>query len=117
MQLSVISDQIWVSTQPVDFRRSIDGLCAIISETFSHDPMKGIYLFFNRGKDKVKLLSWHRNGFVLVYKRLERGRFHVRYDNEKDLVTVNVKQLGWILAGLDWVEMSQWDELEFDEFI
>ncbi len=117
MQLTILSEQIWVSTEPTDFRKAIDGLSALVQDKFEHSPMTGIYLFFNRSRDKVKLLSWHRNGFVLIYKRLERSKFCInRKDNTPPLVNIDAKQLSWLLAGLDWLEMSDWDELEFDEF-
>ncbi len=117
MQLTVNSEYIWVSTQPTDFRKAIDGLCALVNDTLERSPMAGVYLFFNRSLDKVKLLSWHRNGFVLIYKRLERGKFHITKTNKHPaIVSIDAKQLSWLLAGLDWPEMSDWNELSFEAF-
>lgn len=115
MRLKLSSPKIWLATQPADFRRSIDGLCEIIQSHFSIDLKESIFLFFNRDRKKVKLLTWHKNGFILVYKRLEKGRFKLG-TSDNGLVALDEKQLSWLLAGLDWATMSQWNELEFDDY-
>lgn len=115
MMLKLSSPQIWLSTQSVDFRRSIDGLCEIIQSNFSMSFKESIFIFFNRDRKKVKILTWHKNGFVLVYKRLEKGCFKV-CKTEKGLMALDEKQLSWLLAGLDWLSMSTWGELEFDNY-
>ena len=56
MQLTVNSEYIWVSTQPTDFRKAIDGLCALVNDTLERSPMAGVYLF----------LAPHRNLWVKV---------------------------------------------------
>ncbi len=87
----------------------------MVVEQFGRHPQAGIYIFYNRARDKVKILGWHRNGFVLIYKRLEQGRFHV--DKQSDeAVTLDKRQLSWLVAGLDWSSMSTWNDLEYDEF-
>ncbi len=115
MQLTVNAEQIWMSSNPVDFRRSIDGLCAYIVDEMHGKPQQGIYLFFNRAKNRVKIIAWHQNGFVMIYKRLERGKF-TAFTDKSTGVKITVKQLSWLLAGLDWVTMSEWGELEFDDY-
>lgn len=115
MPLKLSSPKIWLATQAVDFRLSIDGLCQIIQSTFSMDLKEGLYIFYNRNKKKIKILTWHKNGFVLVYKRLEQGCFSTRTSAEGVMI-IDEKQLSWLLAGLDWVSMSDWPELEFDHY-
>lgn len=62
--------------EPVDFRKSIDGLAIAVGNALGRDPMGGeVFLFRNRTRTALKALYWTPNGFVLVYKRLERGRF------------------------------------------
>lgn len=69
-------DQVYLYLQPVDFRKSINGLSALVELEMSLDPfMPALFVFCNRQRDKVKLLYWERNGFVLWYKRLEKQRF------------------------------------------
>ena|SRR3990167_2968460 len=115
MQLKLSSPQIWLATQAVDFRRSIDGLCEIVQSHFSMEIKESIFIFFNRDRKKVKILTWHKNGFVLIYKRLEAGCFKL-CRTESGLMVLDEKQLSWLLAGLDWVSMSSWNELEFENY-
>jgi transposase len=68
--------RVLVSRAPVDFRKSHDGLVAIVRDGFRDDPQSGdLFVFFNRRRDRIKLLAWDNNGFWLHYKRLERGTF------------------------------------------
>src|SRR5882757_3036662 len=115
MQLKLSSPKMWLSTQSVDFRRSIDGLCEIIQSHFSMDLKEGIFILFSRDRKKVKLLTWHKNGFVLIYKRLEKGCFKL-CKSESGLMMLDERQLSWLLAGLDWISMSSWNELEFNDY-
>lgn len=115
MQLTINATQIWVCSAPVDFRRSIDGLSEVIISQFNRTPSDGLFIFFNRSRDKAKLLAWHTNGFVLLYKRLERGRFTVLKTGD-ELISLEPRQLSWLLAGLDWVSMSRWNELEYEDY-
>ena len=75
MQLQLYGKKIWVFRQSIDFRSSIDGLSALVVNSIKQNPQNGIYLFYNKGKDKVKCLSWHKNGFILVYKTAEMAGF------------------------------------------
>ena len=117
MQLAVNSTKIWIANCHVDFRRSIDGLLAIIIEQLNGPPTEdSVFVFYNRHRDKLKILGWHRNGYMLIYKRLEKGRFTVQHD-EDGYAAMSVEQFSWLLAGLDWVNMSSWgSELTFDSY-
>jgi len=60
-------------------RKQIDGLAKIVVGQLQRDPAdRTLYLFINRGRDKIKLLLWHLNGYWLLYKRLEKQRFQCR---------------------------------------
>jgi len=115
MQLTISSPKIWIAQEAVDFRKSIDGLCEIVSSQFSTRVQEGVYVFFNRSRNKLKILAWHGNGFVLLYKRLEQGKFTISSSDE-DQIALDEKQISWLLAGLDWVQMSAWNTLEYDDF-
>jgi transposase len=66
----------YVCTEPVDMRKSIDGLSHLVGPLLSGDAFSGsVFVFMSRRREKVKLLWWDRHGFWLAYKRLERGRF------------------------------------------
>jgi|KBSMisStandDraft_5_1062788.scaffolds.fasta_scaffold370958_2 transposase len=115
MQLTIHSPSILICTRSVDFRRGIDGLVNIVQSELNANPQENIFIFYNRSRDKAKILAWHKNGFILLLKRLEKGHF---FNIEDDKVTVSVtsQQLSWLLAGLDWVTMSVWGELEYSDF-
>jgi transposase len=68
--------RVFVAREPVDFRRGFDSLHALVRDGFGDDPLSGhLFLFFNRARDRLKILTWDRNGFWLLCKRLERGTF------------------------------------------
>lgn len=116
MQLQLYGKKIWLFRRPIDFRCSIDKLSSLIANDIKQNPQTGIYLFYNRGKDKVKCLSWHKNGFVLVYKRLEKSRFYFEFNKEQGMNEVSIEEFGWLFAGLDWQKMRDWRELNYEKF-
>lgn len=116
MQLQLYGKQIWVYRKSVDFRQSINGLSNFIKLNLKHDPQEGIYLFFNRHHDKIKCLSWHKNGFILFYKRLEKGKFYFKFNKNEGVMEMNMRELSWLLAGLEWQKMRAWHELDYDKF-
>jgi transposase len=75
-------------------RKSINGLIYIISDLSNHNAQEGsLTLFYNRAQDKVKLLYWNKNGFVLIYKRLEKGRFKIiKCDENSGVATLDNKK-------------------------
>lgn len=115
MKLQLSSTTIWLAEKPVDFRQSIDGLCNLIYGQFNQINRDTIFVFHNKSRDKLKVLAWHGNGFVLLYKRLEQGKFTTTCD-ANGYAILDEKQFSWLLAGLDWATMSQWNTLEYDDF-
>ena len=79
-------------------RNSFEGLCKAISKNFQTSLTSGsFFLFINRKKDRLKILYWDGDGFVIWYKRLEKGRFHLR--NIKDN-TIDKKTFIMLLEGI-----------------
>jgi transposase len=71
------SARMFLASDPVDMRRGHDGLFAII-ETWGLDPFsRDLFCFVGKRRDHVKVLVWTRGGFLLLYKRLEKGRFQL----------------------------------------
>ncbi len=116
MQLQLYGKRIWLYRNAIDFRCSIDGLSQLVISELKQNPRDGIYLFFNRSRDKIKGLSWHKNGFVLFYKRLETGRFQINFNKEAGVIEVKMDEFGWLFAGLEWQKMKSWRELSYDKF-
>ena len=116
MQLQLYGKKIWLYRSAVDFRCGVDGLSCLITNHLKQNPQEGTYLFFNKGRDKIKGLSWHKNGFVLFYKRLELGRFHIQVNKETGVIEVSHDEFSWLLAGLEWQKMKSWRELNYDKF-
>ena len=88
-------------TKPVHGRKELDGLVHLVRTQLGKDPFTGdLFVFFNTRWDRVKLLVWDRNGFLLVIKRLERGRFE-RIDLKEAMVELDRSQLAMLLEGID----------------
>ena len=94
---------IYLCVQPADMRRGFDTLAAQVKEFLKHDPFSGnLFLFVGRGKDRMKILYWEKDGFCLWYKRLEEGTF--KLPSHKDApVSVELKatELAMLLEGID----------------
>lgn len=82
----------------------------------NQQPKDGVYLFLNRKRDKLKCLSWHKNGFVLCYKRLEKGYFSLEEKEASGAIEITADEMSWLLAGLEWHKMRQWGELNYNKF-
>ena len=68
--------KVLIAMKPVDFRKGMDGLAAVVHETLGANPFGGvIYVFRSKRADRVKLLFWDGTGLVLATKRLEQGSF------------------------------------------
>ncbi|RIV16736.1 transposase [Alicyclobacillaceae bacterium I2511] len=84
-----------------DMRKSIDGLAALVQETFQLDPFSACwFVFCNRQRDKLKILYWQHNGFWLYYRRLEKGRFEWPDSSTDKTVIISQRELNWLLDGL-----------------
>lgn len=91
---------VYLACGYTDMRRGIDGLVSIVQQTFNLDPFEdSIFLFCGKKPNRIKALYWDNNGFVILYKRLEEGKFQwPRSDNEvRDLT---MQQLRWLMEGL-----------------
>jgi transposase len=95
---------IWLASQAVDLRRSFDGLAEQVRQHLLADPLSGhVFVFRNNRSDRVKLLYWDEDGFVIIYKRLEKGTFAWPSVAEgQRSVTLRAAELAMLLDGLDW---------------
>ena len=96
---------IYLCLDPVDFRKQINGLAALVAEVLTLDPFcEQLFVFTNARRDRVKILYWEASGFVLWMKRLERERFHWPR-GEGATLTLSGQQLNWLLDGFD---LARW---------
>jgi len=96
--------RVFVARDPVDFRKSHDGLSGVVSDVLEGDPMSGhLFVFFNKRRDRIKLLVWDGTGQWLHYKRLARGTFEsiLHFNVDAPGIEVDMAQLQMILHGID----------------
>ena len=95
--------RVFLCAQATDFRKAHDGLCALVRDRFHDDPFSGdVFVFHNAARDRIKLLVWDRNGFWLLYKRLEQGTFPFAGLGDGARVEIERAQLAMLLEGLEW---------------
>ena len=98
-------------------RKSINGLSAMIVDVFNESPQSPhLFIFYNKARNKVKLIFWDRNGFVLYYKRLDKGRFKLSCSTKNNTFEITSNQLQWLLAGLDFELMHQFNHINYSEY-
>ena len=97
------TQRVFLCVKSVDFRKAHDELCSIIRDQFRDDPFSGdVFVFHNFAKDRIKLLLWDRNGFWLLYKRLEQGTFPFAVRGDGTRVEIERAQLAMLLEGTEW---------------
>lgn len=96
--------RIYVATAPVDMRKQFDGLALLVEQQLRLEPRSGhLFVAFNRRGDQVRILFWDRQGYCLVSKRLERGRFRLPWAQTVPGTHVEMEaaELALILEGID----------------
>jgi transposase len=94
--------RILLATRPVDFRKGMDGLAALVQQALRTDPFRGdVFIFRPRRTDRVKILVYDGTGLCLYAKRLEAGRFSWPSPAE-GVVRLTSAQLATLLEGLPW---------------
>ena len=97
--------RILLATRPVDFRKGMDGLAALVQQALRADPFAGdVFIFRPRRSDRVKILVYDGTGLVLYATRLEAGRFSWPSSAE-GVVRLSAAQLATLLEGLPWHQL------------
>jgi transposase len=92
------SVQVYVCQAATDMRKSFDSLAALVTESIRCDPLSGhLFVFFNRPRNRTKILFWDRSGYCLYYKRLETGTFRV----PADATVFSLAELTLVLEGIE----------------
>ena len=97
------SVRIYFATGLVDMRNGVDGLRTIVEQVLKRNPNDGhLFVFVGKRRDMLKILFWDKNGYVIYFKRLERGRFQLPAVDEKRVkVEMEAAQLAMLLDGID----------------
>ena len=97
------SVRIYFATGLVDMRNGINGLRTIVEQVLKRNPNDGhLFVFVGKRRDMLKILFWDKNGYVVYFKRLERGRFQLPTVDEKRVkVEMEAAQLAMLLDGID----------------
>lgn len=100
---------IYFCTEPVDFRKSFDGLSGVIATVFQTNVLNGhLFLFINKRRDRIKAMWWDRDGAVIFYKRLEVGTFEIpKVSDQSSHLTLDAIQLSMLLGGVSLAAAKQ----------
>lgn len=96
--------RVYAAVEAVDLRKGFDALAIAVRSQLGHDPLSGsLFVFFNRRADRAKVLVWTPSGWCLVFKRLERGRFHLprAVRSHERALTIDASELVALLDGID----------------
>lgn len=87
---------------PADMRKGFDGLCGLVINQLGGNPLSGdLFIFMNRARTHIKVLLWDQTGFVIYYKRLEKGTFEMPVNRPGQVsVEISRQKLMLILEGI-----------------
>ena len=95
------ADNVYLACGHTDMRKSIDGLASLVQQNFNLNPFsRDLFLFCGRRHDRIKALLWDGDGFLLLYKRLDNGRF-AWPKSEAEVISLSEQQLRWLMEGLE----------------
>jgi transposase len=108
--------KIYFYTQSVDMRKSIDTLCALVSETLQLNPVDGsLFLFRGKSGNKLKALYYETNCFTLWYRRLEKGRFVFTRD-ATGCIEMSREHFKWLLASDKYSRLDAMNPNKIESF-
>jgi len=92
------NSRIFICNRPQSMRKSFEGLSSIIEQLFPGELLSGaFFVFLNKQRDHMKILTWDLDGFIIFYKRLEKGIFHWKWNN---INTLDRKSFLMMLEGI-----------------
>lgn len=95
------AERVYIACGYTDLRKGIDGLATLVQQQFVLDPFTNtLFLFCGRRRDRIKGLYWEKDGFILLYKRLERGVYQWPR-NESEARRITAQQYRWLMEGLE----------------
>ena len=111
---SIATPLIYLYREPIDFRKQVNGLAAIVERELGHNLFAGgLYAFTNRQRNKIKCVMWEDNGFVMYYKALAEEKF--KWPKPADeLLALTGEQINWLLDGYDISLFKGHKKLQYD---
>lgn len=107
--------EIYLHRDPVDMRKSINGLSLIVLEEIKASfTTERLFVFVSRCGKKLKIVYWDRSGFALWYKRLERQKFRWPRHHESEVIVSGAEQLRQLLFGFDVFQRPH-DYLQYEQ--
>ena len=115
--ISVSDDiKIMICTKPIDMRKQTNGLILLVVESLKQNPQsKQMFLFFGKSKDKIKAILWDNNGFILLYKKLEKEKF-IFPQHIHNPIEINSDLFQALLRGFDFYRLKQHPELKITQY-
>jgi transposase len=108
-------EQVYLYKPPIDFRKAINGLSVLVELELGLNPFaSALYVFINRQRTQLKALYWHRNGFCLWQKRLERDKFAWPHEESASTKTCSLQEFCWLVEGFDLTKNMPHKTLKFD---
>lgn len=105
---------IYLHRDHVDFRKSIDGLAAIVEQDMRLDVFgRHLFIFCDRRRRRLKVLYWDSTGFAMWYKRLERDKFAWPRNHDDEVISINTQQFEWLLGGYDIWKMKPHEKVNY----
>lgn len=107
---------IFLCSDFVDFRKSINGLAAIVESELGLSPFQSsLFIFCNRHRDKIKALYWNRTGFCLWYMRLEKDKFIWPEVSHNGVMELTAKEIAFLFDGFDIRKVSPHQTLNYSK--
>ncbi len=108
------ASKIFLACQPIDMRRSYQGLTVLVEQSLTQNPFSGnLFVFYNKRRDRLKIIYWHINGFCLWMKRLEKGRFLIPFSSLDTPTGMTPYQLQGLIQGIEWEKIPQPQSLSY----
>ena len=118
MFVAPVNMRVYLAMGHTDMRKAINGLSVLVESSMQLDPFSGnLFVFTNRRRNILKILYWHRNGFCLWQKRLEKHRFRWPDSYNNEVVEMEGRELSWLLEGLDTQDVRAHDKLSYTALV
>ena len=102
----LLPDAVWLTVEPVDMRTGVEGLSLHVQQALGRAPCDGTaYVFSNRRRTRIKVVSWDGTGVWMCLRRLHRGQFIWPQPGER-CWQLSAEQWQWLAMGVDWQRLS-----------